>query len=286
MKLKEIQTANYITKSNLPDADYVINPYTGCAHKCNYCYAEFMKRFTGHTEEWGEFIDVKHSDKPLKKLPANSTVLVGSVTDAYQPHEKKFQLMRPILEQLATTETNVEILTKSDLVLRDIDLLSKLKHARVGISLNTLDDEFRQKTEPRASSVQRRLGALKGLKEAGISTYLFMSPIFPEITKPESIIDEVKNDVDFIGFENLNLRGGYMPRVLDFIAREYPEQADLYNRIYKQKDMTYWEDMKSKIIEYCEKHGVDYRMYFYHDMIKKNKKQDKSGDDGQLKLDI
>ena len=284
MKINETQTANYITKSNLPDADFVINPYTGCPHKCIYCYAEFMKRFTGHTgDEWGEFIDIKRSDKPLKKVGADSTILVGSVTDAYNPFEKKYKLMRPILEQLAGTDANVEILTKSDLVLRDIDLLSKMKNIKVGISLNTLDDDFRKKTEPRASSIERRLSALKDLKEADISTYLFMSPIFPGITNVEDIIEQTQDHADYICFENLNLRGAYMPRVLNFISENYPEHEALYNVIYKDKDMSYWEAMKAKIIDHCEQKGIDHRIYFYHDQIKKNRKQ--PAESQQLTLD-
>jgi len=247
-----------------------------------------MKRFTGHGgDEWGEFIDVKRSEKPLKATSPDSTILIGSVTDAYNPYEKKYELMRPILKGLINSDSQIEILTKSDLVLRDIDLLSQLKNVKVGISLNTLDDDFRKQTEPRASSVDRRLGALEELKKADISTYLFMSPIFPGITNFEEVIDATQGNADYICFENLNLRGGYMPRVLNFIQQNYPEHEALYNVIYKDKDMTYWEELKAKIINHCEKNGIDHRIYFYHDKIKKGGKNSKQNGDemeGQLTL--
>ena len=98
---KEIQVKDYLTKSNLPASDYVINPYVGCPHGCKYCYASFMKRFTGHKEEWGTFIDIKKCNKEIniKKLE-NKTVFLSSVTDCYNKFEEKYKLTRKILKQL------------------------------------------------------------------------------------------------------------------------------------------------------------------------------------------
>lgn len=129
MKIKEIKSSSYISKSKLPDADYVINPYVGCPHKCIYCYAEFMKRFSGHSgEEWGDFLDVKRCGKAINgtSFCETDTLLFGSVTDAYNPFEKKYRITRNILEQLVTCKARIEILTKSDLVLRDIDIFKKM----------------------------------------------------------------------------------------------------------------------------------------------------------------
>ena len=99
IRIKQIQASSIITSSNLPDADYVINPYVGCTHSCLYCYARFMKRFTDHTEKWGEFVDVKLNAPEL--IPARSSknsksskysgksIFLSSVTDAYMPLERK-----------------------------------------------------------------------------------------------------------------------------------------------------------------------------------------------------
>lgn len=144
MDIKEnvIQVKDYLTKSNLPASDYVINPYIGCPHACKYCYACFMKRFTGHAEKWGTFVDVKECDKPIsvKKLQ-NKSVFLSSVTDCYNCFEEKYQVTRKILAQLADIQCSIGISTKSKLILRDIDLLKKCKDLKVSMSINTLDEK-------------------------------------------------------------------------------------------------------------------------------------------------
>ena len=121
---KKITVKDYLTKSNLPASDYVINPYVGCPHACKYCYASFMKRFTGHDEKWGSFIDIKECDRSinLQKLSGKS-VFISSVTDCYNPFEEKYQITRKILEQLVPADSQITISTKSSLILRDLDLL-------------------------------------------------------------------------------------------------------------------------------------------------------------------
>lgn len=271
IKVNEVHVNTYLTASKLPDADYVINPYVGCTHKCIYCYAEFMKRFTKHVnEDWGDFLDVKLTDKPIRteKL-AGASVLFGSVTDAYNPFEKKYEITRKLLHEFIGSRAKVEILTKSDLVTRDIDILKMIPNIRVGISMNSLSDDFCKKTEPFASSVSRRISAMKALCEEGISTYLFLSPIFPGITQYTEIVERVKPYANSFYFENLNLRGGYLPRILDFIANNFPDIIDLYIQIYKKKDNTYWEELSNSINGYCRNEGLDYKLYFYHKRIKK-----------------
>lgn len=115
---KRITTKDYLTKSNLPASDYVINPYVGCPHACKYCYASFMKRFTGHKEEWGSFIDIKECDKPIniKRLKGKS-VFISSVTDCYNVFEEKYGITRKILEQLIDADCQITISTKSNLIL-------------------------------------------------------------------------------------------------------------------------------------------------------------------------
>jgi len=180
MKISEIQTKSIITKSALPDADFVINPYVGCQHACLYCYADFMRRFTGHGEDrWGEFVDVKTNAAltvPQKDF-GDKTILVGSVTDPYQQSEGKYQITREILTQLLKSQPKLEMLTKSALITRDIDLLRQFRQLRVGVSLNTLDQTVARTLEPYASSPQARVNALRKLSDAGIETYLFISNI-------------------------------------------------------------------------------------------------------------
>ena len=188
VKIQEIEVKSVMTKSNLPVADFSVNPYVGCLHGCKYCYASFMKRFTNHPEPWGEFIDVKYwpEIKNVKRY-AGKEAFFGSVTDCYQPHEAKYKRTRALLEQLQGSGISVSIATKSDLVLRDLDLIKTFPHARVSWSINTLDESFRREMDV-AVSIERRLDAMRQFYEAGVETTCFISPIFPGITDVEAII--------------------------------------------------------------------------------------------------
>src|SRR3990172_5539619 len=145
--IREIKAKSILTKSGIPGVDYCINPYVGCSHGCRYCYATFMKKYTGHTEPWGSFVDVKINapeilQKQLKRAK-RGRVLISSVTDAYQPIESKYKLTRQCLEILLQSQFPVDILTKSPLVLRDTDLIKKFKDIEVGITITTNEEKIR-----------------------------------------------------------------------------------------------------------------------------------------------
>lgn len=267
----KIITKDYLTKSNLPASDYVINPYIGCPHACKYCYARFMKRFTAHTEQWGEFIDIKECSKPinLQRIKGKS-IFLSSVTDCYNSYEKKYGITRSILEQLIRADSQITISTKSDLVLRDIALLQKFHNLKVALSLNTLNEQFRADMD-NGSSISDRLDALKTLHNAGIYTVLFMSPIFPYITQWKEIIENTKDFISEYWFENLNLRGEYKHTILSYINDNYPDLIEEYKKIYLQKDMTYWISLADSINAYCDKEKIKYTNYFYHDKLVKDK---------------
>jgi DNA repair photolyase len=157
----------------------------------------------------------------------------------------------------------VGILTKSFLVVRDIDLFGKMARVRVGVSMNSTDEAFRSASEPYASGVPKRIEALKRLHEAGIQTYLFMSPIFPGLSDVTRVIESVWDFADEFSFENLKLRGAYRPRVLDFINMNYPEYSGLYRTIYAERDYDYWRETASLIESYFEAREYHpHRIYF------------------------
>lgn len=268
---KIIETKNYVTKSNLPASDFVINPYIGCPHACKYCYARFMKRFTGHNENWGDFTDIKLCTKPIsKKQLTGKAVFLSSVTDCYNPLEEKYRITRKILEQLTDIDCQLVISTKSSLVLRDIDLLKKCRNLMVSISINTLDENFKNDMD-KADSIAKRISALKELHENGIYTVLFMSPIFPEITDFKAIVEKTKEFVNEYWFENLNLRGDFKENILLYIYEKYPELKDLYRDIFIYGNRTYWFGLSEKIDKYCKSKKLRYKNYFYHDELVKNK---------------
>ena len=273
MLIREIQTNDYVTKSNLPFCDYVINPYIGCVHGCKYCYASFMKRFTGHTEDWGTFLDVKQCDKPIsvKKLTGKA-VFLSSVTDPYNSYEKKYGITRAILEQLSYIDCTLYISTKSSLILRDIDLLKKQKHLVAAVSLNTLDENFRREMD-HGATVESRLGTLRELHENGIYTVLFISPIFPCLTDFRTLIEATRAFIDEFWFENLNLRGNYKAAVLGYIHAKYSQYDELYKTIYQKGDTTFWKEMERDFTAYCTAHSIKYVNAFDHKRLVIEKKQ-------------
>lgn len=258
MIINKINVNSVMTKSSLPVGGYSVNPYVGCPHACKYCYASFMKRFTGHIEDWGTFLDVKYW-KPITnpKKYANQLAVIGSVTDGYNLYEEQFGRTRALLEELKDSDAKIMICTKSDLVVRDLDILTQMKDVTVSWSINTLDESF-QSDMDEAVSIKRRLAAMKKIYEAGIRTVCFVSPIFPEITDIPAIIERVKNQCDFIWLENLNLRGTFKPTIMKYIEEKHADLLPLYKQIYSKGDKTYWKALEAFIENYTTEHGLPY----------------------------
>ena len=258
MIIKNVSVKSVLTKSNLPVSDFSVNPYVGCEHACKYCYASFMKRFTNHSEEWGTFVDVK--EWPTIKNPkkySGKEIFLSSVTDPYQPLEEKFLRTRRLLEELQGSGARISIATKSDLILRDLDLLKTFPDVRVSFSINTLDENFRADMD-NAVSIERRLNAMKTLHDAKIRTTCFISPIFPGISDVKAIIECAKDFCNLIWLENLNLRGDYKARILNYIHENHPELDALYHEIYTKKNLSYWFDLNEEIKEFSEALGLSY----------------------------
>lgn len=290
--IKETEVKNILTKSNLPVCEFSVNPYVGCTHACKYCYASFMKRFTGHSEEWGTFLDVKYW-KEIKKPQKyeDKEIFIGSVTDPYNPQEEKFGRTKAFLEQLKGSGAKISIATKSDLILRDIDLIKSFPDARISWSINTLDENFKNDMDE-AVSIERRLNAMKIFHDAGVRTTCFISPIFPEITDVKAIIERAENQCNLIWLENLNLRGNYKAVIMNYIRQKYPKLYPLYDEIYNKNNRSYWQRLDGELREFAENIGLDYVTnddsmtrdfsappvivnYFYHEQIKKSARKGK-----------
>lgn len=184
MRVTEVQARSILNKSGISRVDYAVNPYLGCAHACAYCYACFMKRFSNHPEPWGTFVDVKVNapDLLVHQLRGKGPlrVMLSSVTDAYQPLERQYALTRRCLEVLARyPAVTVSILTKSDLVLRDLRVLGRLPDVRVGMTVTAADDEVSHLLEPGAPPASLRWQALRQLGDAGHQTWVMLGPLLP-----------------------------------------------------------------------------------------------------------
>ena len=284
--IKEFEVKSIITKSNLPVCDFSVNPYVGCTHACKYCYASFMKKFTGHEEEWGTFLDVKFwNEIKNPQRYAGKNFFMSSVTDPYNPQEKIYERTREFLKTFQGVDINLSLQTKSDLILRDLDLIKTFKNVRVGFSINTLDENFKDDMD-NAVSIERRLEAMKILHAAGIRTTCFISPIFPGITDAVAIIDAAKNFCNLVWLENLNLRGSFKPKILAYIKEKYPKLLPLYDEIYRRKNLRYWSELNDTMSDYAAKNNLEYVRnrddlhknfdappvivnFFFHEQIKK-----------------
>lgn len=190
--------------------DYCVNPYTGCQHRCVYCYAAlFMKRYSGHKEEWGDFVDVKINAVEIikKQLPKAKQGLVwfSSVCDPYQPVERRYGLTRSLIKEVVAGGFPIEILTKSSLVTRDIDILRDRDGIRVGLTIPTDNPAMSRIFEPGASSLMERLEALDKLKQAKIDTFVFAGPLLPG--DPEKLAELLAGRTGSVLIDRMNYAG-------------------------------------------------------------------------------
>ncbi len=209
MKVHELKAKTILVPSRISKETYCLNPYVGCQHGCRYCYATFMKRFTGHLERWGEFVDIKVNSPELLAKEARRArkweIIISSVTDPYQPLERRYQLTRQCLYILLEHQLPVSILTKSSLVLRDIDLLTRFTQCEVGLTITTDKEEIRRVFEPHSSPIPERISALETLHAQGLRTYAFIGPILPQ--NPERLAERLRRLVDFVYIDRMNYCG-------------------------------------------------------------------------------
>lgn len=276
MTVNEIRASSLITKSGLPGAEFVINPYGGCSHACIYCYARFMKRFSGHSESWGQYVDAKINAPDLvpairESLPGlvspsrltGHKIFLSSVTDPYLPQERKFGLTRAILEKLIPHQPAIGIQTKSALITRDIDLLRQFRDCEAGMTITTLDDAVRLEIEPCTSPIRARLAALAELHEAGLRTYVFIGPIIPGITDWRAIIEATRDRADFYYLENLNVAGSVGRDMAAWYHARHPDLLAEFEAAYRPGS-AYWDDIEAEIGSFCKAEGIDGKIFFHH----------------------
>lgn len=227
MIINEIKVKTILSASKV--FDWVINPYVGCQHGCTYCYARFMKKFSGHKEPWGEFVDIKINAVELLGEEINKKkrgrVWVSGVCDPYQPLEKKYKITRQCLEILAQNNWPVIIQTRSALVLRDIDILKEMKDVEVGLSITTADEAIRKIFEPRAPSIKERIKALEALYQAGLKTYAMIAPLLPGA---EGLGELLKGKINYLLFDRMNYH------YADWVYRKYGLEDKLTDDFFYQ----------------------------------------------------
>lgn len=228
MIIREIYARSILVKSQV--SDYAVNPYVGCQHRCTYCYARFMKRFTGHKELWGEFVDVKINAPDLLRKEINrkapGTAWISGVCDPYQPIEKKYELTRKCLGIVVGRGWPITVQTKSPLVLRDIDLFRRNANIEVGLSVTTADDDIRKLFEPNAPSIEERIKALAELHHESIRAYAMIAPMLPGA---EGLAAQLSGKVDYVLIDRMNYHYG------DWAYRKYHLEYAMSSDFFSSK---------------------------------------------------
>ena len=240
---------------------YSLNPYTGCSHRCVYCYSTYIPNF--YTLRLKKNL-LRRVERDLSKIPEKSLVSMSNSSDPYPPVEKKLRLTRKILELVKEQrkEQRIMIVTKSDLVTSDIDLLSEL-NAAVSISITTLDKEKASKLEPNAPEPGKRIKALKKLHSEGIPCVLRLDPIIPEKTEDE--IEEIIEKCSFVSHvvsSTLKLRFDSLKRMiktfpeLKYYRKLYMKGEKIQNSFYLPK--SYRLEVLERVKDACERYGISY----------------------------
>ncbi|MFH1180817.1 MAG: radical SAM protein [bacterium] len=271
MKIKEIQCKSAIGKCGFPGGGLAINPYVGCGHGCVYCYARFIKRFTGHIEKWGSFVDARMNIADILKKQLRSPkykgerIYIGTVTDPYQPAEEKYKLTRSILQVLVNYGNPVSILTKSDLVLRDIDLLKKFKNIDINFTVATLDEKWKKFTEPNSSTIKQRLRVIEKLIKNGIAIFVMVGPYWPIFTNPETMLKRFKEiGVSRVFTESFNTVGGNWTGVENVLKKHYPKLLTRMKEMLfdKKKFYEFYNEAQKKINKLSKEYKIPVTVYF------------------------
>lgn len=236
MNLRVVKCKTALSNSKLLGLDYSLNPYVGCQHNCSYCYAPNILKI--NREKWGMNIGIKFNIPLIlsKELKQKKKGIIGisTVTDPYQPIEKKFQLTRYCLEQLIKYDFPVHIQTKSSIINRDIDLITKISNPEVMISIATINDKERKIFEPLSSPIKERIQTLSNFSEIGIKTSVFFGPIYPTITEEDlmkALEFFINCNVKEIMLDKLHLKKGIWRN----IELSLDNNSNLKNKILKEK---------------------------------------------------
>jgi DNA repair photolyase len=245
MIVREIFAKNILSKSQI--YDYALNAYVGCSHRCAYCYARFMKRFTGHREPWGDFVDVKINAAELLEREVRrkkqGRVWISGVCDAYQPLERKYRLTGQCVKILAENGWPFTIQTKSPLVVRDIEILKKAVDCEVGFTITTADEKVRRIFEPNAPSIAARVEALATLHGTGIRTFVMVAPLLPGA---EGLVGMLKDRVDHVLIDRMNYHHA------DWVYKKYKMQWAMDDEFFYQKGKDLQDAFEKAGIE-CQK---------------------------------
>jgi DNA repair photolyase len=262
--VRETVCKTILNRSGL--SDYSLNCYSGCVHACGYCYARFMERFHPHDEPWGAFVDVKvNAVEALKRQLRRAepgSVFISSACDGWQPVEAQWRLTQRCCELLLERGFRLHVLTKSALVLRDLDLFAG-KPVRIGVTLTTLDERLSRLWEPGAASVQSRLEVIAAARRAGLETGIMLAPLLPFLSDSEDAIDALLEqaaalEVDRIWVDALNPRARVWPAIAELLRREFPQLWQPYHKILfdPPSQAKYLKELQARVDEAARRRSM------------------------------
>jgi DNA repair photolyase len=250
---------------------WTLNPYRGCTHACEYCYARKYQRHLelGAGDDFSSLILVKTNlpealARELKRPSwSGESIAIGTATDPYQPIEGHYRLTRRSLEVLAARGNPASIVTKGPMVVRDIDVLRELSQraeCHVYLSIPSVDEAAWAKLEPGTASPLQRLRAVRQLTEAGIDAGVLMMPLVPGITTSRPIVERTlrtfaEYGARFVGTCVARLDPGVREHFFAFLEREYPALVDGYSRLYQRSyaDNAYTQEIKAMVSVLAER---------------------------------
>lgn len=235
--VREAPCKTILGKSGI--SDYSLNCYGGCAHACAYCYARFMQRFHPHVEPWGGYVDVKVNavevlDKQLRRLPPGD-VFVSSACDGWQPIERERKLTRECCRLLVQHGFQVNALTKSALILRDLDIFSG-SSAQIGVTVTTLDQRLARLWESYASPIEDRFRVLEEAHAAKLKTSIMFGPLLPFLSDNDESVHALLEraaalHVNTIWVDAFNPRPKVWESTAALLDAEFPGLRERYRRV-------------------------------------------------------
>lgn len=263
MKITTCAYRPILVPCRLKKPEYQIDPYIGCAHCCHYCYA-LNGAETDWTREIRTYKDIKSQlSGELEKISPQN-IYMGYNTDPYQPCEVEYRQTRKVLELLSEKGFSVSILTKSDLVLRDVDLLRDMDGASISVSVAFNDDDTRGKFEANTKDTAIRLGTLRKLRETGIRTSALICPVVPYITEVKGLISRLASLADAIWIYGLSIdqRSDRNWQNLEIILKEYfPDLSEQIENIVFSKDHQFWTQLRQELKEIQIDRQLDLRIH-------------------------
>ena len=249
MKVSVCSHRPILLPCDLAKPEYQVDPYIGCEHNCHYCYA-LNRAETDWTKEIRIHRDIRTQlNKELEGVPPQN-IYMGYYTDPYQPIESEYRQTRKVLELLAEKGFSVSILTKSDLFVRDVGLLAEMDDASVAISVAFNSAPVRQLFEYRTIDTERRIKALKKVKDAGVKTSALICPIIPCIMDVAPLIEMLTPAADTIWIYGLSISRRSDQNWINIegiLDRNFQDKKSRIEEIVSSREHPYWAELRTRL---------------------------------------